>query len=94
MTIESLYEDEAFNGVLLTLSRHAYLPFDDFKGEVFLHLVEFPTADPKKSAKRIAMRMRRQQAREATSSVDVISETYEEEMPASLLWEDRHFITT
>ena len=92
MTLEALCEDERFHDRLLVLSRKNRIPFDDFRQDVLLYVAEYPSADTDKAAKRIAMRMRRQQIRESAVSLDAAGIDRAEDQPASLLWEDRHFV--
>ena len=93
--ITDLYDDEQFNDELLRLAQKNLLPFDDYRQEVFLHLIEHkhPAAQSRQVAKKIAMRMRRKQIREAT--VSLVTEEYggdDSADAASMLWEDRHIL--
>ena len=96
MTLEALCDDDKFCDRLLVLSRKNLIPFDDFRQDVLLYVAEYPKADTDKAAMRIAKRMRRQQIRGAAVSLDAlgaIGDDRLDEPPASLLWEDRHFLT-
>lgn len=94
MTVEALYEDDDFNDTLLMQSRKNLLPFDDYRQEVFLHLLEEPTNDVVKAAQRIAKRMKRKQIREATVSLDALGDNLPDTDYPSVLWEDRHVVAS
>jgi hypothetical protein len=86
--LNALYSDDKYNEYLVKLAGQNLLSFDDFRQEVFLYLSEH-TSDARKSAKRIAMRMRRSNIKLATVSLDQIGEVSESDGYA-MLWEDRH----
>lgn len=91
--IDALYADEYYTEYLESLASKNLLPFDDYRQEVFLELLEHGGA-PRPVAKKIAMRMRRRQIREGnTFSIDEEWDAIPDEECVSVLWEDRHTIT-
>ena len=92
MTIEALYEDSDYIEYLLTLSRKNLLQFDDYRQEVFLYIAEHNSSDPRKVAKRIAMRIRRKQIKESHISIEDFGDSVSDNDYLSVLWEDRHAI--
>jgi hypothetical protein len=90
INIESLYEDLEYNNYLVRLAGKNLLPFDDFRQEVFLHLIE-SGGDPKKAAGRIAKRMQREDKKHRAYSFDDNRDSDDTEYN-SVLWEDRHVL--
>lgn len=91
VTIESLYFDEPFDNMILDFARRDFLSFDDLKQEVFSCLITHPKADRRKAVNRIAMRMRRAQAKHDALNIDEI-DAYRTSRTSTELWEDCHVI--
>ncbi len=90
MNLEALYESEAYNDYLITLSRKNLVPFDELRQEVFTSLLETPRQDIYKLAKNTAMQMKRADIRLRTISLDCLACNFEDSF--SVLWEARHVL--
>ena len=89
MQIEQLYDSQKYNQRLVDLAGKNLLPFDDYRQEVFLWLIE-NGGDPWKAAKRIAMRMKRKQIRDDTVSLEALGGASNDH--DGVLWEELHVI--
>ena len=90
LDIGEMYSSDIHDDVLLSFARKNRLGFDEYKQEVFANLLEYPSANFSKTAKKVAMRLARKAQRESALS---FFETYNQKFDDNHgLWEDCHVV--
>lgn len=84
MHLEELYEDSNFNQSLVRLAVMHLLPFDEYRQEVFLYLLEHDI-NPLKAAHRIADRMKYRNDNSRSASIDPIENDDEYESVSDIM---------
>jgi len=94
-SVEELYLNDKFNDYLLNISRLNRIPFDDFRQDLMVELLEtgerFSGNEAKRLAKNLAQRSKRKKMMDdALSFIENIDSIDENE--SSVLWEDNHIL--
>jgi hypothetical protein len=89
--LEELYSNDDYNQKLVQLANKNLLPFDDYRQEVFVYMMEHPNTSPKRAAERVAAKMKYWDMKQSTISLDQFGDGAHGEIDA-VLWEDRHVL--
>ena len=82
--LKDLYENKAFNNELKILANKNYLPIDDLKQEVFVAILEKPSADVHALARAVAMKAQRKSIKDNLTNssyndnIDYMPDDYKE----------------